>query len=409
MAHTTFSSLGPYEVLSRLGSGGMGEVYCAKDPRLGRKVAVKVLLPNFASSPERLARFEQEIKTLALLNHPNILQIHDTGTHEGRPYLVMELLEGETLRERMDGRTLPPLKAVDIARQVARGLAAAHEKGITHRDLKPENIFLSVDDHVKILDFGLAKLRVPASAGSDATQELQASPSLTETGIVVGTVGYLSPEQVVGRAADARSDLFTLGSILWEMLCGTKPFRGDSSVETMHAILKEEPPEWPAEVGLPPGLERILRRCLEKDPRARFQSAQDLAFNLESLGTAPLSQPQIPARAPRRIPWAWLGALVVGLGLAVGGYWAGRGPGQPMTLQRLTYQQGRITSARFGPDGQTFVFAISRNGNPAELWTGRADAIGARPLDLPPGTDICSVSTSGEMAVLLNRQPGQTG
>ena len=386
----------------------MGEVYCARDPRLGRKVAIKVLLPAYASSPERLARFEQEIKTLALLSHPNILQIHDTGTHEGHPYLVMELLEGETLRQRMEGRTLLPQKAVDIARQVARGLAAAHEKGITHRDLKPENIFLMADDHVKILDFGLAKLRVPANSDSDATQELQASPSLTDSGIVVGTVGYLSPEQVVGRAADARSDLFTLGSILWEMLCGARPFTGDSSVETMHAILKDDPPEWPATVNLPPGLERILRRCLEKDPRARFQSAQDLAFNLDALGP-PGSQSQVLPAPSGKARWFWLGAAVLGLALALGGYWAGRNPAHPMTLQRLTYQQGRITSARFGPDGQTFVFSISRHGDPAELWTGRADAIGARPLDLPPGTDILSVSSSGEMAILLNHEVGQSG
>lgn len=405
MALSLPSTLGPYEVLSRLGSGGMGEVYAARDPRLGRKVAIKVLLPAFASSAERLARFEQEIRTLALLNHPNILQIHDTGVHEGRPFLVMELLEGENLRERLEGRALAPRKAVEIAHQVAKGLAAAHEKGITHRDLKPENLFL-VGDHVKILDFGLAKLRVPVSADSDATQELPASPSLTETGIVVGTVGYLSPEQVVGRPADARSDLFALGVILWEMVTGAKPFHRDSSVETLHAILKDEPPELPA--GLPFGLDRVLHRCLEKDPRARFQTAQDLAFQLESLPLASLSQP-LPSRVKPRQPWRTV-ALVVGLAVLCGLGWAlWPEPARPLSLQRLTYQQGQITSARFGPDGQTFVFSISRNGAPPELWTGRADAMGARPLDLPPGTDILSVSQNGEMAILLNREVGLPG
>lgn len=414
MVHSLPPFLGPYEVLSRLGSGGMGEVYVARDSRLGRKVAIKVLLPAFTANPERLARFEQEIRSLALLSHPNILQIHDTGAHEGRPYLVMELLEGQTLRQRLEGHPLPPRKAVDFALQVARGLAAAHEKGITHRDLKPENLFITAGEQVKILDFGLAKLRVPASADSDATQAMEASPSLTETGIVVGTVGYLSPEQVVGRPADARSDLFTLGSILWEMLCGAKPFRGDSSVETMHAILKEELPPWPGEIPLPPGLERILFRCLEKDPRARFQSAQDLAFNLETLSFDNPSLPQkiAPPPASRRSFWKLgLGAAGLGLLLGLGGLWLGlvKGQTRPLSLQRLTYQPGQISSARFGPDGQTFVFSLSRNGAPPELWTGRADAIGSRPLDLPPGTDILSVSSTGEMAVLLHREMWQPG
>ena len=409
MALSLPPTLGPYEVLSKLGSGGMGEVYCARDPRLGRKVAVKVLLPAFSSSAERLARFEQETRTLALLSHPNILQIHDSGVHEGRPYLVMELLEGKNLRERLEGRTLPPRKAVELAHQVAKGLAAAHEKGITHRDLKPENIFITAGEHVKILDFGLAKLRVPVSGDSDATQELPASPSLTETGIVVGTVGYLSPEQVVGRPADARSDLFALGVILWEMVTGVKPFHRDSSVETLHAILKDEPPALPE--GLPFGLDRILHRCLEKDPRARFQSAQDLAFQLESLPLTGVSQPVKVRPESKRSFRPWMAAsLVAGL-LALGGIgWALRpGSNPPLSLQRLTYQQGQITSARFGPDGQTFVFSISRNGTPPELWTGRADAIGARPLDLPPGTDILSVSANGEMAILLNREVGLPG
>jgi serine/threonine protein kinase/WD40 repeat protein len=404
--------LGPYEILSRLGAGGMGEVYCARDPRLGRKVAIKVLLPTYASNPERLARFEQETRSLGQLNHPNILQVHDTGMHEGSPYLVMELLEGETLRHRLSGRPLPARKAADIAQQIARGLAAAHEKGITHRDLKPENVFITAGEHVKVLDFGLAKLRTAPGGDSEETRTVGDSPALTETGVVMGTAGYLSPEQVVGRPADPRSDIFALGTLLWEMLTGERPFRGESSVEVLHAILKSELPPMPRELALPAGLERILYRCLEKDPRARFQTAQDLAFNLESLSLQSASHSVKLPQASRPRRWGWMGAALAAVALAVGGYRMGmqqRAAHRPLTLQRLTYRQGQITSARFGPDGRTFVFALSRNGGPAELWTGRSDAVSSRPLDLPPGTDVLSVSATGEMAILLHRSPGEAG
>lgn len=413
MTPSPLPPLGPYEVLSKIGAGGMGEVYCARDARLGRKVAIKLLLPAFTSNVDRLVRFQQEIRTLAQLNHPNLLQVHDTGEHEGRPYLVMELLEGETLRQRMEGRTLPLRKAVEIVHHVAKGLAAAHEKGITHRDLKPENIFVTSDDRVKILDFGLAKLRVPHD--SEETLELTPSPSLTETGVVMGTVSYLSPEQVVGRPADARSDIFALGVILWEMLTGMRPFQRESPVETMHAILKDEVPPLPPDVSLPFGLERILHRCLEKDPRARFQSAQDLAFHLESLPFGSLSQPvgaeSLPVPKPPSRARRWIAAALMGVALLGGAFWVGleQATRAPLTLQRLTYQNGQITSARFAPDGLTFAFCISRGGAPPELWTGRTDAIGARPLDLPPGTDILSVSSTGEMAILLNREVGFPG
>jgi Tol biopolymer transport system component/predicted Ser/Thr protein kinase len=397
--------IGPYEILSRLGVGGMGEVYCAKDRRLGRKVAIKVLLPAFAEDRERLGRFEQETRTRALLKHPNILQIYDSGSHEGSPYIVMEMLEGENLRDRLDGKALPLRKALEIAKQIARGLAAAHEKGITHRDLKPENIFLMNDDRVKILDFGLAKFRIPESANTEITQALAAIPSVTEVGMVVGTVGYLSPEQVVGRAADFRSDIFSFGVVLWEMLYGVRPFRGASTVETMHAILKDDPLVVDPEIPLPQELLRILYRCIEKDPKARFQSALDLAFSLDSMAFTSLSQmvPAMPTK--RRRLWAWAVASGLGLLLLGGGLWMGAGPRakrQALSFQRLTYQNGRIQGARLGPDGVTYVYSVSFGGGPCELRMGRMDGLGTRSLGMPLGSRVLSISQNGEMALLLN-------
>src|SRR6185295_2795685 len=280
MALPTGTRLGPYEILSPLGAGGMGEVYRARDTRVGRQVAVKVLPPGFVTDPDRLRRFEQEARAAAALNHPNILVLHDLGTHEGTPYLVTELLEGETLRERLDHDALSPRKAVDIALQVARGLAAAHERGLAHRDLKPANLFVLRDGHVKILDFGLAKVTRPASSDkSAATATVD-----TDKSVVMGTAGYMAPEQVRGQPADHRADIFAFGAILYEMLTGRRAFQGQTSAETMTAILREEPPEMAREGRpLPPALDRIVRHCLEKSPQERFQSASDIAFALEAL------------------------------------------------------------------------------------------------------------------------------
>jgi len=399
--------LGHYVILSKLGAGGMGEVYLARDPRLDRKVAIKVLLPAFATDSERLTRFELETKSLALLNHPNILQIYDTGFHEGSPFIVMEFLEGESLRQRMDGRPIPPRKAVEIACQITKGLAAAHEKGITHRDLKPENIFLVDGDTVKVLDFGLAKFQGPPAEDSDVTQQaIAATPCLTQPGIVVGTVGYLSPEQVVGRPADPRSDIFAVGVVLWEMLRGSRPFHRDSAVETMHAILKEDLPDLGDTSGIPPGLSRIVHRCLEKNPRARFQNAQDLAFHLEDLTLTTATQPTVNQRvvgAGKGFRWGWMGVGAGFLLLAAGAFWMGRSTRsiQPVQFQRITYQRGVMERGRFGPDGMTFVYAVSRDGAPSELWSGRADGVGSTALGFPAGTLILSISRSGEMALLL--------
>ena len=273
--------LGPYEILSLLGSGGMGEVYRARDARLGRDVAVKVLPSLVADDPDRLRRFEVEAKAAGALNHPNVLAVLDVGQHNGAPYVVSELLEGETLGERMRS-ALPLRKVLDFGAQIARGLAAAHEKGIVHRDLKPANLLVTRDGRIKILDFGLAKLVLPETEDPDAATLTGADPATTP-GAILGTVGYMSPEQVKGLRADYRSDIFSFGVILYEMLAGRRAFQGETAPETMTAILRHDPLETEGARGLPPGLARIVRRCLQKDPGERFQSTQDLAFDLASL------------------------------------------------------------------------------------------------------------------------------
>ncbi len=301
--------VGCYQILSLLGTGGMGEVFRALDTSLGREVAVKLLLPAFSRDPDRVRRFEQEARAAGMLNHPNILTIYAVGNHEGCPYLVSELLEGETLRDRLGGNALPPLKAVDYALQMVRGLAAAHEKRIVHRDLKPENLFITKDGRVKILDFGLAKLTQPVAGGHDQAR--------TESGTIMGTAGYMSPEQVRGQTADHRADIFSLGVILYEMLSGNRPFQRDSLVESMNAILHEKPPRLSqAAPDAPPALERIVWRCIEKSPEERFQSASDLGFAIEALsgiavpvaGTA--LQPMPRPHRRKRLVWAAVLALL---------------------------------------------------------------------------------------------------
>ena len=274
--------LGPYEILAPLGAGGMGEVYRARDTRLGREVAVKVLPALSAGSAEAMQRFEREAQAVAALSHPNVLSLHDFGNEDGVSYAVMELLEGETLRERLGSAAIPPRKAVDYAQQMARGLAAAHDRGIVHRDLKPDNVFLTRDGIVKILDFGLAR---PADERSSSASGSQGA-SLTASGTVVGTPGYMSPEQIRGKPVDQRSDLFALGVILYEMLTGTRAFQGENAVETMMAVLQTDPP-LSAGRGVPPELSEIVLHSLEKSPEDRFQSARDLAFALQREPSSP--------------------------------------------------------------------------------------------------------------------------
>ncbi|MCI0541973.1 MAG: serine/threonine protein kinase [Verrucomicrobiales bacterium] len=306
---TSGTKLGPYEVRASIDAGGMGEVYRARDTRLNRDVAIKVLPKDFASDPGRLRRFEQEAKTLAALNHPNVLTIHDAGVHDGAPYLVSELLEGKTLRKEMESWSgavsvpstavadrrysgLPVRKATEYALQMAHGLDAAHGKDVIHRDLKPENIFITRDGRVKILDFGLAKLREnpkseirdpKSSVNAEASTVVQAATESTEPGMILGTPAYMSPEQVRGEPADHRADIFAFGCVLYEMLSGMRVFRRETPVASMNAVLSEEPPDIAAtNAAIPLALERVVRRCLEKNPENRFQSAKDLAFAIEN-------------------------------------------------------------------------------------------------------------------------------
>ncbi|HKA18136.1 MAG TPA: protein kinase [Blastocatellia bacterium] len=363
-----------YDILAQIGSGGMGEVYLAQDNRLGRRVALKLLPAAFSHDRDRLRRFEQEARAAGMLNHPNVLTIHDIGAHEDSPYIVSELLTGETLRERLR-RPLPLRSVVDYALQVARGLAAAHEVGIVHRDLKPENLFVTKDGRVKILDFGLAKLK-PASAGinTDVSTRLQG----TAPGVVMGTVGYMSPEQVRAEEVDHRSDIFAFGAILYEMLAGRRAFEGDSAVEVLNAILKEEPPEISEpKREVPPALVRVVRHCLEKSREDRFQSMADLAFHLEALPAAAHREPSAAERTRPRDRgrlWVAVTAAVIALVAAAITIWRVRwsdevweNPLANAHIERVTDFPGMETSAAMSSDGKFIVFVSDRDG-PFDVW-----------------------------------------
>jgi eukaryotic-like serine/threonine-protein kinase len=282
-------TLGAYKILDLVGRGGMGEVYRARDTRLKRDVAIKVMPQSFTADRERLRRFEQEARSAAALNHPNIISVHDMGTADGSPYIVSELLEGQNLREVLRRGAVSARKALDYAIQAARGLAAAHDVGIVHRDLKPENLFITKDGRLKILDFGLAKLTRPEAAGADSTTA-EVVPG-TEAGRVFGTVGYMSPEQVRGQIADHRSDIFSFGAILYELFSGKRAFSGDSPADTMSAILHQDPPELTrATPPVNPAVDHTIRHCLEKNPLERYQSAPRSCLPLASGGRGPVPQ-----------------------------------------------------------------------------------------------------------------------
>jgi serine/threonine protein kinase len=354
--------LGPYEVLAPLGSGGMGEVYRARDTRLGRDVAIKVLPDALRRDPDRSRRFEQEARAASALNHPNLLAVLDVGSHDGVPFVVSELLEGETLRERLRVGGLTPAKAVEYAVPIALGLAAAHERGITHRDLKPENLFLTRDGRVKILDFGLAKLHEPATRAEGGSQ-VPTFPDGTEPGAILGTVGYMSPEQVRGLSADHRSDIFSFGAVLYEMLSKRRAFAGESSPEVMTAILKEDPPELASSVrNLSPALGRIVRRCLEKRPEDRFHSAHDLALALEAISMPSEGMPD--ARPERRRaggarPWIALTTTLATLIALLTGWLSLRPSGVDLSRYRFTpfaTDAEMEEEGAWSPDGRSIAY-----------------------------------------------------
>jgi eukaryotic-like serine/threonine-protein kinase len=382
---TSGTKLGEYEVKSLLGSGGMGEVYRARDSRLGRDVAIKVLPSLFSADSERLRRFEQEARAAAALNHPNILAVHQMGTYEGAPYLVSELLEGETLREQIRRGRLLVRKAIDYGVQIARGLAAAHEKGIVHRDLKPENLFVTKDGRVKILDFGLAKLTQPQSNSEHSAPTLTEK---TEEGVVMGTVGYMAPEQVRGQTADHRADIFAFGAILYEMLAGKRAFQKPTSPEMMSAILNEDPPSI-SEVttSIPPAMQRVVHRCLEKSPEQRFQSASDLAFALDALSETSGSTSAPSNRQPLRISRLWPVAAVLVAVIAVVFVIRFRTPWRAEPKRELVERQltanpaeNSIGSSALSRDGKYLAYIDSLSKN---LYLLAIDSGEIRQLPLP--------------------------
>ena len=401
--------LGDYEVQSLIGSGGMGEVYRAHDVRLGRDVAIKILLTFLPRDPDRLRRFEQEARAAAALNHPNILAVFQMGTHEGAPYLVSELLEGSTLREYERHGAVPIRKALDYAIQTAHGLATAHEKGIVHRDLKPENLFVTKDGRIKILDFGLAKL---------TRQEVDWGPTgetvsqTTQPGMLMGTVGYMAPEQVRGERIDHRADVFALGGILYEMLAGKRAFQGPTNADIMGSILKDDAPSL-AQVTptVPLTLQRVIQRCLEKNPEQRFQSASDLAFALEEISESILSDGSSRkvgvsrgAVKPLRTPWLRIGATILSLAAVSGIAWfAGLhfAPANPILFEDVILRRGQFGQARFAPDGRTVIYAAGFRFGEHGLYMADANTQVGRLMEIP-NADLRAVSAQGSVAVLLS-------
>jgi Tol biopolymer transport system component/tRNA A-37 threonylcarbamoyl transferase component Bud32 len=386
--------LGPYEIVSAIGAGGMGEVYRGRGTKLHRDVAIKILPDALASDAAARARFEREAQAVAALSHPNILGIFDFGVEHDVPFAVMELLDGVTLREQAHDGAIGPRKAIEYAQQIAAGLGAAHAHGITHRDLKPENVFVTRDGRIKILDFGLAKVGAGAGAGAGVSLSMMAtSPALTGAGTIVGTVGYMAPEQVRGREVDHRTDIFSFGAILYELVAGRRAFTGDSAVETMNAILKEDPPELTrTNAALPPALDRIIRRCLEKNPDERFQSARDVAFALDAISTTRSDAAVSALDAPRtfitRGRWPLAAAIVLVVGAAAG-WRIGRGSIPLATEDSVTrFTVGGTEGVRVyfysppavSPDGREVAFVGSEPDGRVRIWVRPLEKTTASPI-----------------------------
>lgn len=388
--------LGHYRMEEKIGSGGMGEVYRAVDDRLGRQVAIKVLQPGLADDQDRLRRFELEARAAAALNHPNILAVYDMGVHDGAPYIVSELLQGKTLRARLLEGQIPLHRVADYARQLAQGLVAAHDKGIVHRDLKPENIFITNDERVKILDFGIAKLLQPEVDDRSVTT----MTTQTRTGSVLGTVAYMSPEQLRGKAVDVRTDIFSFGAIMLEMLTGKRAFSGETHADTMTAVLKDEPKGLAEDsAGLHPAYAGIVRHCLEKDAANRFQSARDLSFALKEAelysGARGIRFDHTSFQARKLVPWVF-GAALVAVCVLIGAVL--RPVAQPQYL-RLTFGRGTVYSARFTPDGRSVLYGAAWNGRPVEIFSTAANSVLANPIGLT--AHLLGLSRTNELAIVL--------
>jgi eukaryotic-like serine/threonine-protein kinase len=404
MPLTSGTRLGAYEIQSSIGAGGMGEVYRARDTRLDRTVAIKILPAAVSSDPDRLLRFQHEARILSTLNHPNVLAIFDVGEQNDMRYLVSEFLDGQSMREALSAGVLQRRKATEYALEIAKGLAAAHEKGVVHRDLKPDNIFITADERVKILDFGLAKQTATESAADESPTMTVVAP--TTPGTVMGTVGYMSPEQVRGQTLDHRSDIFSFGAVLYEMVSGKRAFSRESSVESMNAILKEDVAELSASGGhVSPGLDRIIRRCLEKKPERRFQSASDLAFAIEALNASSGISQAVPVTAPptrkMRIEWVITALVILILGLVALPLWRYKPrAAAPATYTQVAFRPSYIRMARFAPGG-VVVYAASVNGEPMTLFSARTDTLQSQLLNVK--ADLLGISRSGELAVSLHR------
>ena len=393
--------IGHYRVVEKIGAGAMGEVFRARDERLDREVALKLIRPASSANPDHLRRFELEARAAAALNHPNIVAIYDIGVAEGTPYIVCELLEGQTLRKRLSQGALPVPLAVEYSLQIVQGLIAAHQRRIVHRDLKPENLFVTSDGRIKILDFGVAKLQ---SASDESGRTVEELTTITKSGMVLGTVAYMAPEQLRGKPVDHRCDIFSVGAILYEMLAGRRAFRGETEVDTITAVLREDPPDSDLEqAGIPLQFQQIVRHCLEKEPENRFQSASDLGFALGTLSdasgvrTARRSSKRFQAKA---LPWALVGIFLVAM-LALVAIQFNRKPLSNPTYQRLTFEEGTVYSARFTPDFHSIVYGAAWNERPLQLFSTVGDSLLTQPLNITDAS-LLAISKRGELALTIH-------
>lgn len=389
--------VGHYRILEKIGAGAMGEVFRARDERLGRDVALKLIRPASSDNPDHLRRFEQEARAAAALNHPNVLAIYDVGFDGIVPYIVSELLEGKTLRQRLAEGPMLVREATEFALQIANGLSEAHKRHIIHRDLKPENLFLTTEGRVKILDFGVAKLQ----SSPEDKRAIENQPTVTKSGAVVGTVAYMAPEQLRGKAVDHRCDIFSFGAILYEMLSGRRAFIGETEVDTMTAVLREEPPEAAlADAAIPPAYRDLVRYCLEKEPENRFQSVKDLAFALQTLsGSSPGRE--IPLPAPKKktkgaLSWTVAAILAAATVVLLILYLRPQPP--PPTYRRLTVDKGTVYLARFVGDGQSIVYSAAWNGKPVQLFSTVGNSLLPQPLNLNDA-NLLAVSRTNELAI----------